>query len=124
MIVGKKFTWGVKVTSHSVDGNISMIKIFTMYFTKSRNYFFKNSCCIKSYINDKSKVNVPSGKIFPHVRWLPCPCIILQSPDGIFHIQTLPSTVPPSRMLAPVCHVNHCMEYMRRRYSLTKVTMS
>ena len=51
VVAGKKFTWGRKVTSHSVDGVISMIKIFTMYFMKSKSLVFVNTSC---YIESSS----------------------------------------------------------------------
>jgi hypothetical protein len=37
----------------------------------------------------------------------PGPWNVLQSPLGIFHIQTSPSTVPSNRTLATGCHCSH-----------------
>lgn len=49
----------------------------------------------------------PSGRTLPLVAWHAELWKVLQSPEGIFHIHMLPSSVPASSTGAQGCHSNH-----------------
>lgn len=53
-------------------------------------------------------VHWPSGRTLPVVAWEAALWKVLQSPEGTFHIHTLPSSVPASRTGAQGCHSSHC----------------
>lgn len=61
---------------------------------------------------------LPSGKTLPLVAWHAGLSKVLQSPDGIFHIHTLPSSVPASSTGAQGCHSNHWGEPREKNISL------
>lgn len=53
-------------------------------------------------------VHWPSGRTLPVVAWQAALWKVLQSPEGTFHIHTLPLSVPASRTGAQGCHSSHC----------------
>ena len=97
------FTWSQ--TKGQKENKYTIQCLFVFFTLKT----FKNSFFlffVSDFVSRFPRLS-PSGRTLPLVAWHAELWKVLQSPDGIFHIHTLPSSVPASSTGAQGCHSNH-----------------